>query len=236
MRTNATVGGMQKETVVISIGGSLIVPDQIDTVFLSDLKSLITAHVDEGFRFALIAGGGKLARRYQAAANEITTLRSEDLDWLGIHSTRLNAHLLRSIFYKDAYPILIKNPVKKLEAKEAVIVGAGWKPGRSTDYVAVRLAKMLGAKKLVNLSDIDYVYEANPDTHPDAKHFEHISWKEFRKIIPRKWDPGLSSPFDPIAAKEAEKFGLEVAIMNGAHLDRLEKYLKGHHFIGTVIA
>lgn len=59
---------------------------------------------------------------------------------------------------------------------------------------------------------------------------------EFRKLIPEKWDPGLSSPFDPVAAKEAEALGLEVAIINGAHLDQFSNYLDGKPFVGTVIS
>jgi uridylate kinase len=227
---------MHNETIVISVGGSLIVPDGIDTEFLAKLKSFIITNIQSGYRFTIVAGGGQLSRRYQKAANEITTLTPEDLDWLGIHATRLNAHLLRSIFYKEAYPIIYKNPNKKIEVTEPVIIASGWKPGRSTDYVAVRLAKALGAKKLINLSDIDYVYDADPDKNPNAKKFDTISWKDFRKLIPKKWDPGLSSPFDPIAAKEAEKMKLEVAIINGARLPECERYLKGEAFVGTKIS
>ena len=72
----------------------MIVPNDIDTVFLTQFKTLILDYVSRGFRFVLIAGGGKTARKYQNAANEITPLTKDDMDWLGIHSTRLNAHLL----------------------------------------------------------------------------------------------------------------------------------------------
>ncbi len=226
---------MHNETVVLSVGGSLMVPDTIDTAFINSLKSFILSHVASGYRFAIVAGGGQLARRYQKAANEITPLTSEDLDWLGIHATRLNAHLLRSIFYEHAHPALIKHPNKKFSVTEPIVIGCGWKPGRSTDYVAVKIAQSLGAKKLVNLSDIDYVYDADPDKNPNAKKFEEMTWKEFRKLMPKKWDPGLSSPFDPVAAKEAEKDGIEVAILNGSRLEECEKYLKGEKFVGTKI-
>jgi len=97
-------------------------------------------------------------------------------------------------------------------------------------------AKTLGAKKLVNLSNIDYVYTADPRKDPDAQKIENISWSDFRKLIPSEWDPGLSSPFDPIAAKEAESLGLEVAIINGANLASFSDYLDGKPFKGTVIS
>ncbi len=224
------------ERVVVSVGGSLIVPDQIDTDFLQRFKALVLEKVKHGYSFSIIAGGGKTARRYQDAANAVTPLSSVDLDWIGIHSTRLNAQLLRNIFAGYAHPQVIHNPTIDIEAEEPIIISAGWQPGCSTDYGAVLMAKNLGATRLVNLSNIDYVYTADPKKDPAAKKIEKMSWAEFRAILPAEWNPGLSSPFDPVAAKEAEQLGLEVAIINGAKLDEFGNYLDGKPFVGTVIS
>jgi uridylate kinase len=227
----------KREYVVVSVGGSLIVPDQIDVTFLKNLRELVLRKVKEGLNFYIIAGGGKLARRYQDAAKDARgNLSAEDADWIGIHATRLNAHLLRTIFAEDAQDRIVKNPTRSINTKYPVIIGSGWKPGNSTDYCAVMAAKKIGAKRVVNLSNIDYVYTADPRKDPSAKKIEKASWAEFRKIIPEKWDPGLSSPFDPVAAKEAEASGIEVAIMNGANLGELENYVSGKPFIGTVVS
>jgi uridylate kinase len=227
----------KREYIVVSVGGSLIVPDQLDTEFLKRFRELILRKVKEGKNFYIITGGGKLARRYQEAAREVRgDLTSDDADWLGIHATRLNAHLLRTLFLEEARDRIEKNPRRVQPTSYPIIIGAGWKPGRSTDCCAVLAAKKLGAKKLVNLSNIDYVYTADPKKDPSAEKIEKIQWKEFRKLIPDHWDPGLSSPFDPVAAKEAEKIKLEVAVMNGANLDEFEKYLDGNSFAGTVIS
>ena len=225
-----------KERVVVSVGGSLIVPDQIDTDFLTRFKALILDKVQKGFTFSIIAGGGKTARRYQDAAHAVTPLSRHDLDWIGIHATRLNAQLLRNIFVGYAHPEVIHNPTVDIHADEPVIIAAGWQPGCSTDYDAVLMAKNLGATRLVNLSNIDYVYDSDPRKNPNARKIEKINWADFRKLIPEEWDPGLSSPFDPIAAREAEALGLEVAIMNGTKLDEFSNYLEGKPFVGTVIS
>lgn len=227
----------KREYIVVSVGGSLIVPDAVDTSFLSQFRNLILSETQQGRSFFVIAGGGKLARRYQEAAQEVRgDLDREDLDWMGIHSTRLNAHLLRTIFKEDAQARIVKNPTRRLHARDHVVVGAGWKPGWSTDYCAVMAAKNLGATKLVNLSNIDYVYTADPRKDPTATKIEHISWGEFRKLIPTEWDPGLSSPFDPVAAREAEALGIEVAIINGAKLAEFKAYLADEPFAGTTIS
>jgi uridylate kinase len=192
------------DTTVISVGGSLIVPDTIDTTFLSNLKHLIDIHTARGHRFIIIAGGGRTARRYQDAAKEVATLTSDDLDWMGIHATRLNGHLLRTIFRDSAYRVMITNPdeVHDVPQHEKVIVAAGYRPGCSTDLRAIQIAQRIGAKQVVNLSNTDYVYTDNPKTNPAAQKIEDITWADFRKLIPENWDPGLSSPFDPIAAKK----------------------------------
>ncbi|MCD6275098.1 MAG: UMP kinase [Candidatus Aenigmarchaeota archaeon] len=220
-----------KEILVISVGGSLIVPDTIDTDFLSKFKKII---LNQNKKFIIICGGGKTARRYQEAARRITTLRRNDVDWLGIHSTRLNSHLMRTIFKEIAHPKIIKNPTEKIHFNEKILIASGWKPGFSTDYDAVLLAENFKVKKLINLTNVDYVYNKDPK-FKDAKPIKEISWKEFRKLLPDKWDPGLNAPFDPVAAKEAEQFGMEVIIMNGKKLKNFENYLNGKEYTGTKI-
>ncbi len=226
-----------KETIVMSVGGSLIVPDQIDTAFLANLKEFINNGTAGGRRFIIIAGGGKTARRYQDAAGTVSTLTSEDLDWLGLHATRLNGQLLRTIFHDQAHPTIVTNPDDVLDVPKSahLIIAAGYRPGCSTDLRAIQIADKVGAHKVINLSNTDYVYTDNPKTNPEAVKIEDITWTEFRKLIPEKWDPGLSAPFDPVAAKEAERLGLEVAAINGTRLDALADYLNNKEFVGTRI-
>lgn len=227
------------ETIVMSVGGSLIVPNQIDTAFLANLKTFIdTQTTVHGRRFIIIAGGGRTARNYQDAAAAVSDLNADDLDWMGIHATRLNGHLLRTIFRDNAHRVMITNPddILDVPGSEMMVIAAGYRPGSSTDLRAVQIAEKIGATKVVNLSNIDYVYTDDPRTNPEAKIIETISWADFRKLIPDEWDPGLSSPFDPIAAKVAERDNIEVAIINGNKLEELAKYLDGEAFVGTKIS
>lgn len=227
---------MQKDLIIVSLGGSLIVPEEIDVEFLKKFRELILKYTKQGKKFILITGGGKTCRKYQKAAAEIRPLEEEDLDWLGIHSTRLNAHLIRTIFRDVAHQRIVKNPTEKEEFKESLLIAAGWKPGCSTDYDSVLLAKTYNVKKLVNLTNIEYVYDKDPRKFKDAKPIKKISWADFRKIVGDEWDPGLNLPFDPIASKEAQKLGLEVAIMKGSDLKNFETYIEGKNFKGTTIS
>jgi uridylate kinase len=224
--------------IVISVGGSLIVPNGgPDTVFLEKLNKFIRDNVAKGKRFFLVAGGGKTARHYRDAGGAVVGGMSDnDLDWLGIHATRLNAHLLRTIFQDIAHPRIIENYDKKLTNwKEPVVIGAGWKPGWSTDYDAVILARDYGAKMMINLSDIDWVYDKDPSKFKDAKPVKKLTWDEMTKLVGTKWKPGINMPFDPIAAKLGRTLNLTVIITNGKKFDNLENILEGNEFKGTVI-
>ena len=225
------------DPIIISVGGSLIVPDQIDLVFLGKLSAFIRKHVTKGRKFFLVSGGGRVCRRYQAAAEQVNgTVTDEDLDWLGIHATRLNGHLLRTIFFDIAHPRIIENYEKKLDNwHESVVIGAGWKPGFSTDYDGVVLAKDYGGHLLINLSNIDWIYDKDPKKDATAKPIKKLSWKECQRLVGTKWSPGLNTPFDPIAAQLAGQLELTAIVTNGQDFANLENIIEGRNFTGTVI-
>ncbi len=208
----------------------------IDHDFLRDFKKLIQKHVKKGWRFVIVVGGGATARQYQQAARKAGKLTRDDLDWLGIHSTRLNGHLMRTVLRDVAHPVMIKDPTCEFKKwKQPVLVAAGWKPGWSTDYVATRLAKRLKAKVVINLSNIDYLYNKDPNKHKDAERVCDISWKDFRKMVGNQWDPGMNVPFDPVASRLAHHNGIHVAILNGKNLQNIDALLSGKTFVGTMI-
>jgi uridylate kinase len=226
----------KKPVTILSLGGSLIYPDDgPDTRFLKSFRDLILRRVRRGERFAIITGGGKVCRKYQGAAAKIRPMSTEELDWLGIHVTHLNAHFVQALFGDQAHPHIVTNPTEKISLRRPILLGAGWKPGCSTDYDTVLLAKNLGSSTIINLTNIDYVYDADPRRNPAAKPIKLLTWRELRKMFGTEWKPGLNSPFDPVAAKQAERLGLRVITTNGKKLKNLEKILDGQPFRGTTI-
>ncbi len=223
-------------SVVISLGGSLVVPNEIDTNFVAAFKSFVETHVKNGVHFVLIVGGGKTCRKYNSALEQVANPTKDALDWLGIEATRLNAHFIREALAPYTHNEIIIDPNSIPNTDKPIIVGGGWKPGWSTDYDAIIAAGKIGAKKVINLSNIDFLYDKDPKKFSDAQKIEKISWADMRKLLPEEWDPGLNAPFDPIAAREAEKLGIEVAIIGGSDLENLENYLAGKAFKGSVIS
>lgn len=228
---------MNDTPITCSIGGSLVVPKGgIDTNFLKNLNSFVRAQVQMGRRFLLIVGGGGTARTYRDAGKEVIgTLSDEDLDWLGIHATRLNAHLIRTIFQDIAHPRIVENyDYKLIDWVEPIAIGAGWKPGWSTDYDAVIMARDYGSDLIINMSNIDGIYDKDPKTHPEAVMQHDMTWDQLEKIIGTKWSPGLNAPFDPIAAQLAKKLGFTAIVANGEDFQNLEKIVNGEDgFKGT---
>lgn len=226
------------ELIVISVGGSLIIPNGgVDTDFLKKLNTFIRTQVSQGKRFILIIGGGKTARNYRDAGKKVIgKISEEDLDWLGIHSTRLNAHLLRTIFQDIAHPRIITNYNRPLfNWKEPVAIGAGWKPGWSTDYDAVVVARDYHASTIINLSNIDYVYTADPGKDKNAKPIHKTTWSYFENIVGKTWSPGINAPFDPVATQLAKKLRLTAIVVNGKNFANLNNLINGERFRGTVI-
>ncbi len=222
---------------VISLGGSCIVPEEIDIDFLNSFRELIRSYVSRGRSFIFVTGGGKMARMYQSALAELGDSKKDDLDWLGVHAVRTNALLVTKMFGDLAHPDPVNiDPKDFSDFNKPIIVGGAWGIGTSTDFGAVHFAKRVGAMELINLSNIDQVYSADPRTDSEAKPIDSLSWVDYRDMIPSEWSPGLSTPFDPIAAKLAEEIKLKVVIMNGKNLENLSAYLDGKEFTGTVIS
>jgi uridylate kinase len=222
------------KTTVISLGGSIIVPEKIDTVFLREFRALIFDHISRDHRFIIVCGGGKVCREYQSAAQHVTDISTEDLDWIGILSTKLNAELVRSIFGDKAHDIVVNNPMETIRTSKKIIVAAGYLPGSSSDKDAILIAKNFRAKEVINMSNIDRVYTKDPRHHKDAAPINRTTWKKFLAITGDSWVPGKNVPFDPVASKLAENSGIKVIIM-GKDLKNFKKFLDGKKFLGTTI-
>lgn len=238
----------EMSTTVLSIGGSIINPGEPDVKFLAEFSARIRKWLTENpeERLVFVAGGGAPARVYQQAlkdvlveSGEIANTEQETLevgqDWLGIMATRINAQLLKEIFGDLCRDEVNTNPEGVVSLTGRILVGSGYLPGYSSDKDAVVLAKALGADTVINLSNIEKVYSADPKKDPNAVPLDEISWKDYRAMVGDTWTPGMNTPFDPIASKLAEESGIRVVCAKGTNIDNTMAILKGEEFTGTVI-
>lgn len=236
--------------VVVGLGGSIMYPDHLDIKFLKQFKKCIDGFVKNGTKFIIVAGGGRVSRLYQEAASKITKVSDEDKDWLGIHATRSNAHLLRTIFRESADPVVLDTRHKLKRLKYPITIASGWRPGWSTDFIAVQLAIDFGAKEIIVSGKPSHVYPirggdtlralaasngtGDKDLDMDDPYLQ-MSWQNYRKLIPAKWQPGFHSPVDPVAARLAQNANILAIIINGRDLNNFSNLLRGKDFTGTII-
>lgn len=227
---------------VLSVGGSIVVPDNPDTTFLSQFINMVKEWLleDNERKLILVIGGGSPARVYQNAYSDVmqktdSTPIQNDADWIGIMATRLNAQLVKASFGSLCENDVVYNPTENINFSGRILIAAGWKPGFSTDNDAVLLAEKFNAKTVVNLSNIEKVYTDDPRKNPDAKPIDSISWKDFREMIGDDWTPGKNCPFDPIASKKADECNMTVICAAGKNIDNIKNILNEKSFTGTKI-
>jgi len=229
-----------KDFIVIALGGSIVVSNKVQIAYLRRFYDFISDQIEKGKKFIIIVGGGSTARKYQEAALHVSELTDEDKDWLGIHSTRLNAHLLRTIFREFAYPKILTNHNKPITGRDldkyALFVASGSRPGWSTDYVAFRLAHRFKTREVIIATKVPYVYNKDVGKHEDAIPIENLSWEQYKKLLPsKKWIPGMKAPIDPVATEFASKHNLKCVLLRGTNVKNFKKYLNDDKFRGTII-
>jgi len=224
--------------ITIALGGSIVVSKKIQIDYLKRFYKFIIQQISEGRKCIIIVGGGLTARKYQDAASIIVELTNEDKDWLGIHSTRLNAHLLRTIFRKVAYPKILTNYNKPISKRDldryALFIASGSHPGWSTDYVAFRLAHRFKTKEVIVATKISY--DKDISKHKDARPLTELTWAQYKKLLPsKKWIPGMNSPVDPVAAEFAAKNKMKCIVLRGTNIKNLKSCFENKKFEGTII-
>lgn len=224
------------KTIVISVGGSLIAPEEINIDWLIEFRNWLIESVGQKYQFLLIVGGGGLARAYQKAARDLGVADNDDLDRLGIAATCLNARLLYAGLTGRLEATWLTGKIPDtFSFKSQLAVAGGDQPGHSSDLVAVKWAQALGVDNLINLTDVDGVYDQDPRQNPKARLWPELSWSEFLALTPKQWQPGLKLPFDPVAGRRASGADMTTAIISGRRLEQVSHYLAGREFIGTLI-
>ncbi|AFI31359.1 UMP kinase [Borrelia crocidurae] len=224
---------------IISLGGGIINPNHINTTYIKNLKNLIFQWIkkEHNRKVILITGGGKTAREYQDAYKQINPkFKNHELDEIGIMATKLNATLISKAMQPFCINDIISNPTEDFQFKGQILVASGWKSGFSTDYITVKFAEKFNSNEIINLTNIDQIYDKDPKKYNDAKGFKNITWNKLQNIVGKDWEPGSHLPFDPIATELALKLGIKAYILNGTDLTNLQKVFdKNDDFLGTIV-
>ena len=228
---------MKKRLIVISLGGSLIIPDRMNIRFLKEFKKIINKN-SQKYKFIIICGGGSIARKYIAALRELKI--NEKLQSLsGISATRMNARFMSYFFNINpgkGIPHKMKSLKKYLKKQDVVFCGAlEYKPKQTSDSTAAEIAEYFKTD-FINLTNVVGLYNKNPLEYKNARFIPKISWKDFDRMTNKsKFKPGQHFVLDQTASKIILKNEIKTYIL-GKNMKQLDNLLKGKKFKGTVIS
>ncbi|GBE19504.1 uridylate kinase [archaeon BMS3Abin17] len=227
---------MQKKVIVLSLGGSLIIPDKVDIKFLKEFKRVIKKNTKK-HKFIIVCGGGSVARKYISALRKLGI--NEKLQSLsGISATRMNARFMNYLFGNDmekGIPHKIKYIKEYLKKQDVVFCGAlEYKPQQTSDSTSAEIAKYFKTE-FINLTNVQGLHDQNPLIHKNARFIPKISWKDFDKMANKsKFKPGQHFVLDQTASEIIMKNRITTYIL-GKNLNQLDQLLDNKKFKGTVI-
>ena len=225
--------------VVISIGGSIIVPDDVDYNFLIRLKKVIYK-ISKKYKIVIVTGGGKTARKYIGALRRKGASEYVQ-DVIGIECTRLNARLVSNFLgINREIPKTIEETVLAISSFRVVVCGGLGKgkkigTGKTSDGTCAEIAEHIGAHLFINMTNVNGLYSKDPKKHKDAKFIPSISYKDFNKIMSKvKEKPGEHFILDSYAARIITRKKIKTIILKG--VKNLQGAIEGKRFVGTVIS
>lgn len=169
------------DRVVIKLSGSIFSKPAKSTLIQ---YARMLKEISRKVQPVVVAGGGETARRYIELARQLGADESS-LDDLGIEVSRLNARMLLFALGDAAYPSIPRNldEVGVAAASGRIVVTGGLHPGQSTNATSALIAERVGAKKFINATDVDGIYDSDPRRFRNAKMFRRIKVRDMLALL-----------------------------------------------------
>lgn len=221
-----------KPKIVIKLSGRIFGMDNVKV--LKDY-ALFLVKISKICQPIVIAGGGNIARHYISHARSSGADEST-LDELGIEISRLNAKLLIYALKNKAYshPPITLQEVRHAVDDGLIVVAGGLHPGQSTNGTAALIAEKIKAEQFLNATDVDGVYDMDPNKYKKAKKFKRIELKNLKNMLIHEDSiAGGYDLMDIVALKIIERSKIKTRILK-ADIKIIEKAIKGAD-VGTEI-
>lgn len=220
----------------MSVGGSLIVPDDVDLRFLEELRRRLVRWKDR--RFVIVVGGGSTSRKYMRALRKVGA-SSRVVSEAGIRFTRFHAWFLGQVFGSVAAmhsPKTLSELEQLVSRHRVVFVGAlRFTKDQTSDGTAAQIASHFRTR-FINLTNVKGLYTKDPRRFKNAKLIRSISFDGFQRMMDKfVYKPGQHFVLDQHAARIIRAHRIPTFIL-GRDLGNFQRLLEGKRFIGTTIS
>lgn len=213
--------------IVIKVGGSQAFTDYgPNKAYLERLIPILKS-IDKGHQLIVCVGGGQFIRKYLRDVKKFPLADSE-IEWIFVDMLRVNVRLFSLLLKKK--PIYDLNEVRK--NTEGVV--GGIEPGRSTDANAALCAEKIKADLFIKLTDVDGVYDKDPDKYNDAKKIGKIKFSDLDNFM-IKGRPASYGVLDSLALKVIKRSRIKTIVMDGSNPENILRVIRGEK-TGTFIS
>lgn len=227
------------KTILIKLSGESLsgsIGHGLDFEYIKKICMEIKMIHDEGVRVGIVCGGGNFLR-----GRDAHEMDRETADYVGMMATVMNSLVLKDMFRQVGCEVynqsgLYVGIIDKIDSDKAkkalndgkiVVFGGGTgKPFFSTDTGASLRAIDIEADMIIKLTNVDGVYDKDPNKYSDAKMYDTVS---YQTVIDNKL-----GVMDMEAIEMCRNNKIEIVVMNIDTKNGLSRIIHGEK-IGTIV-
>lgn len=194
MATARKPGRLRYGKVLVKLSGEALMGDGsygIDTGVLDRIAADVAQAAGLGAKLCLVVGGGNIYRGLSGAANGMDRVSG---DYMGMLATVLNGLSLGHALEGKGQPARVMSAIPMPtvcepfiraralrhldEGKVVVFVAGTGNPFFTTDTAGALRAAEMGCEALIKATQVDGVYDADPEKNPKAKRYDHLTYDE----------------------------------------------------------
>ena len=180
--------------VLLKLSGEALMGDHeygIDPEVVREIATQVAGAASDGIQVAIVVGGGNIFRGLAASARGMDRATG---DYMGMLATVMNGLAIQDALEQAgcptrvmsaigmneiAEPYIRRRAIRHLEKGRIVVMVAGTgNPYFTTDTAATLRAVEIHAEVILKATRVDGVYDADPETHPEAQRYSQVGYTE----------------------------------------------------------
>ncbi len=186
--------GVRYGRILLKLSGEALLGDRsygVDPAFCAFIARQVAEVHGLGVQVGIVVGGGNIFRGLAAAASGMDRATG---DYIGMLATVMNGLALQDALERAGVPTRVMSAIAMNEVAEpyirrravrhlekgrvALFVAGTGNPYFTTDTAAALRAVEIGAEVLLKATKVDGVYDADPQTHPNARRYAELEYAD----------------------------------------------------------